>query len=268
MKTSHFFLFIFVFSCFSVFAAKKPNPKSIYLQQLPAANTGGSLLEFQAVDKGKAFAKMFHNDESVQIQIAVSDENMQTKFLMQGLKVYIDIAGKKSQKYCIEFPKLEREQMMGNMQQGQGQQGTERSGRMNMNQMIMMMNLNNAVFVSNKNKILLEKEQAGVQFSEEDYLLFTVYLPISLVGEKIGKNRVISVGLSAEMEASEMSPGGGMGGPGGGGMRAGGGGGGLSGGAMRVGGGPGGGGGSRPTGGSAFSEMVTRFNQWIVFDLE
>jgi hypothetical protein len=92
--------------------------------------------------------------------------------------------------------------------------------------------------------------------------LFTVYLPFSSIGGKIGKNRIISIGLSSEMDASQgMPPGGGMGG----GQR--GGGGGMGGGdGMRPAGG--GGGGARPMGGAAFAEMSTPFKAWVTFGVD
>ena len=283
MKTRHYYLVLLIFSGFSLFAAKKPDAKSVYLQQLTAENPETSLTNFSSVQKGKAFVKMFHNEENVKIQISVPDESMQTKFLMQGLKVYVDISGKKSKKYRVQFPKFEREQMRGNMQQQlePGQQGRQ-GGRMNMEQMIAMLSATNAELVNGRNKTLLEIEKANIRMIENNNMLFTFCLPLSLIGETIGKNQIISVGLSAEMDAppAGMGPGGGPGG-GGGGMRGGGGGGGMrggGGGGMRSGGGGsggdvggdsggGGGGGMRSGGGGSFSEMSTSFNAWVTFGL-
>jgi len=39
MNLRHFFLFLFVFSGFHLFAAKKPDAKSVYLQQMSSVNT-------------------------------------------------------------------------------------------------------------------------------------------------------------------------------------------------------------------------------------
>lgn len=276
MKAQYFSIFLLVFPVFSIHAAKKPDAKSVYLQQMSSSNAIVSLTDFQSVEKGKALVKMFHNEESVQVQIAVPDESMQTKFLMQGLKVYLDISGKKSKKYCIQFPKLEREQMWGNMQQRPepGQQNMGRQGQMPMDlkRMLETVNVNNAALVNGKNQTALESEKANIQWYEEKNLVFTVYLPLSLLGDKIGKNRIISVGLSAEMEVSQNM------GPGGGGMRPDGGGGGMrpdGGGGRPMGGGGGGapmGGGARAMGGggggSAFAEMGTPFNTWVTFGVE
>ena len=276
MKTRHFYLMFFIFSGFSLFAAKKPDAKSVYLQQLTSENQVTSLADFSSVQKGKVFVKMFHNDENVKVQIVVPDESMQTKFLMQGLKVYVDISGKKSKKYRVQFPKIEREQLRGNMQQQResGQQGRQ-GGRMNMEQMITMLNANTAELIIGRNKTSLEIENANMRLIEDNNVLFTVSLPLSLIGESIGKNRIIVVGLSAEMDAppAGMGPGGGGGmrgggSGGGGGMRSGGGGmrsgdgggGGVNGGGMRSGGGS-------DSGGSSFSEMSTSFNAWVAFSL-
>jgi len=273
MKAFHFCLFLFVFSGFAIFAAKKPDAKSVRLQHLSAANTTETSADFTSVEKDKAFVRMFHNDESIKVQILVPDQSMQTKFLMQGLNVYLDISGKKSKKYCVQFPKPERPQMQRNMQQPReaGQQNANRQERMpvDMNQMSTLMNPNNTVLVSKGNKTVLNAESVNIQRVEENKLLFTVYLPLSLLGDKIGKNKIISVGLSSEMETPQDMgrAGSGMGGPPGGGMGSGqrtGSMDGSSGEGMRPGGS--GGGGARPMGsGGAFAEMSTPFKAWVTF---
>ena len=265
MKTYHLWLILFIFSGFSVFAAKKPDAKSVYLQDLTSVNVVESLTDFQSVQKGKVYVKMLHNAENVKVQIVAPDESMQTKFLMQGLKVFVDISGKKSKKYIIQFPKFEREQMRGNVQQQRepGQQNGQQ-GRMNVEQMLEMVNANNAELINGRNKTTLDTEKANIQKSK-DNLVFTITLPLSLLGDKIGKDNIVSVGFLAEMESQPtegMGAGGsggmrGGGGSGGGGMRGGGGGG------MRGGGGPMGG----DRGGSAFSEMATPFYAWVEFGL-
>ena len=274
MKTHYFSFFLLVFSGFSLFAAKKPDAKSVYLQQMSSVNAIVPLTDFHTVEKGKTLVKMFHNEESVQLQIAVPEENMQMKFLMQGLKVYLDISGKKKKKFCVQFPKLEREQPpRGNMQQRPepGQQDMNRQGQMPMD--IQRLNANHAVLVNGKNKTTLETEKAKIQMLEDRNMVFIVHLPLSLLGDKIGKNQIISVGLSAEMDTSQSM------GPGGGGMRPEGGGGGMrpdggGGGGGRQGGGGGApmGGGARPMGGGggggAFTEMGTPFNTWVTFGVE
>ena len=113
MKTPHLLIIFFIFSGFSLYAAKKPDAKSVKLQHLSPANTLELSTDFKSVDKGKALVQMFHNAENVKVQIVVPDEDMQLKFLMQGLNVYIDISGKKSKKYYVQFPKPERGQMQG-----------------------------------------------------------------------------------------------------------------------------------------------------------
>jgi hypothetical protein len=94
-----------IFTVLPLFAAKKPDARSAYLQQMPAKYALESLDAFQSVGNGKAFIKMFHNEESVKVLIAVPEENMQIKFLMQGLKVYLDVAGKKTK--SITYNSLE-----------------------------------------------------------------------------------------------------------------------------------------------------------------
>ena len=279
MKTTHFLFIFLIFSGFSLHAAKKPDAKSVKLQQLSSATTTEASTDFIPVEKGKALVKMFHNEENVKVQIAVPDESMQLKFLMQGLNVYLDISGKKSKKYCIQFPRQERVQIQRNPQQPReaGQQGPNQQGRMPMDvkQIAATVSAGNATLINGKNKTVLEAGNANIQPFEEDKLLFTVYLPLSSLGGKIGKNQIISVGLLSEMEApSGMGPGGGTGGgPGGGGSRGGGmGPGGGEGGGMRTGGG--GGGGGRPpgggggAGGGAFAEMSAPFNTWVTFGVE
>ena len=283
MKAHYICLILFVFSGFSLFAAKKPDAKSAYFQNLSSVSTIESLTDFHPVEKGKVLVKMFHNDESIKVQVVVPDENMQTKFLMQGLNVFLDLSGKKSKKFRVQYPKLDREQMRGNMQQQreQGQQNAGRQGRMNREQMVAMVKANSTELINGRNKTVLDAEKANMQMIEGNQLLFTVYLPLSLLGDKVSKDRTFSVGLLAEMDASASGagPGGGMrpgGGGGGGGMRSGGGDGGFGGGGGggRGGGGGGrggGGGGGRPMGsgsGGAFSEMSTAFNTWITFSLD
>ena len=300
MKVRYFLFIYLILNGFSVNATIKPDAKSIKLVQLSAATTTETSTDLIPVEKGKALVKMFHNDEFVKVQIAVPDESMQMKFIMQGLKVYLDISGKKSKKYCVQFPKIDREQMRGLRQQqrisGQPTANPQERVAMDMIQMTMMLNVNRAEMVNGKIITVLDAENASVKPLEESKLLFTVYLPYSLLGDKIGKNKIISVGLSSEMEApSGMGPvggngrpgGGGMGGPRGGGMRGGGMGGPGGGGMGGTGGGMGGGGGMGPRGGGdmesrgggegmrtgggdggAFAEMRTPFNTWITFGVE
>ena len=276
MKTVHFLFILLVLSGFSLHAAKKPDAQSVKIQQLSSANTTELATDYLSVEKGKVLVKMFHNAENVKIQIVVPDESMQMKFLMQGLSVYLDIAGKKSKKYVVQFPKPERGQMQGNrpQQREQGQQPQNQQARapMDVKQMTTtMMNRGNAVLVNGKNKTELDKEKAVIQPFEEDKLMFTVYLPLSSLGDKIGKNRIISVGLLSEMEApSGMGQGGGgMGGAGGGGMRPSGGGGEMGSGGGGGGRSMGGSGGGRPMGGGgAFAEMSMPFNAWATFGVE
>jgi hypothetical protein len=266
MKVHLFSAILLLFSVFSLFAAKKPDAKSVKLQELSTVNTVESSVDFLSIEKGKAFVRMFHNEGNVKVQIVVTDESMQTKFLMQGLNVYLDISGKKKKKYSVQFPRLEREQMRGNMQQPRGEANRQERMAVDISQLTLMASANNAVLVQNKNKTALNVENAAIQPLEGNKLLFTVCLPLSLLGDKIGKNNIISVGLLSEMEtpSSGMSPSGGGGGmPPGGGSRGGGG-------MGRPGsGGPRSGGGARPTGvGSAFSEMNTPFNTWVTFGVE
>ena len=283
MKASYLLFIFLVFSSFYLHAAKKPDAKSVTIEFLYPANIAELSTDFFSVDKGKALVQMFHNDENVKVQIVVPDQSMQMKFLMQGLNVYLDISGKKSKKYCVQFPKPERRQMQRDAQQprGEGQQNTNRQGQgpvrmqMDVKQMAAMANASNSALVIGKNKTVLEQENASIQPFEEDKLIFTVNLPLSLLGDKIGKDKIISVGLLSEMEApSGMGPGGGMGSPGGGGMRQGGGGMGPDGGGGMGAGGSGGmrsGGGSgsgRVMGGGAFAEMSTPFNHWVTFGVE
>ena len=282
MKIPYLLFILLVLSGFTLHAAKKPDAKSIKLQHLSSANTTELSTDYASVEKGKALVQMFHNNENVKVQIVVPDESMQMKFLMQGLNIYLDISGKKSKKYYVQFPKPERGQMQpqrgqmqGNMpqQREQGQQTANRPERMpaDVKQMTTtMMNRGNAVLFNGKNKTELEQEKAYIQPVEDDKLVFTVYLPLSFLGDKIGKNKIISVGLLSEMEAPSGTGQGGAGGGGmgGAGMRSGGGGGdmGSDGGGGRP---TGGGGGGRPMGGGgSFAEMSTPFNAWVTFGVE
>ena len=267
---NHFLLFIlFIFSVFTLSAAKKTDAKSVRIQNLSSANTPELSTDFTSVENGKAFVRMFHNEENIKVQILVSDPTMQTKFMMQGLNVYLDISGKKKKRFYVQFPKFERPQMQGNMQQPReaGQQNAIRQEQpaMDFNQMILSASLNNAVLVNKRNKILLNTENVNIKPFEEGKLLFTIFLPVSSIGGKIGKRKIVSVGLLSEMEASQgMPPGGGMGGPPGGGM----GGAPRGGGGMGPGGGMGGPPGGGQRGGGAFAEMSTPFNAWVTFGVD
>ena len=288
MKVQYLILVFLFFSVFSVHAAKKTDAKSVKNEFLFPANVAELSTDFFSIEKGKALVQMFHNDENVKVQIVVPEQSIQIKFLMQGLNVFIDISGKKSKKYCVQFPKPERRQIQRTVQQPreEGQQniyrqsqvpgqGPVRMPMMDVKQMAAMANESNAVLVNGKNKTELDKEIAFIQAFEDDKLLFTINLPLSLLGDKIGKDKIISIGLLSEMEApSGMGSGGGMGGPGGGGMRQGGGG--MrseDGGGMGAGGGgmrSADGGGGRPMGGggSVFAEMNAPFNHWVTFGID
>ena len=243
MKASHFLFILFIFSGFSLFAAKKPDAQSVKVQNLSSANTTVSSSDFTSVENGKAFVRMFHNDENIKVQILVPDQSMQTKFFMQGLNVYLDISGKKSKKFYVQFPKPERPPMQRNMQQPPprepGQQGAVQQMRpgMDVNQMISMLNTNNAVLVNKNNKTPLDTENVNIQPLDEGKILFTVYLPLSSIGGKIGKNKMVSVGLSSEMDMSQGKP-------------------------------PGGGGARPMGGGGAFAEMSTPFKAWVTFGVD
>jgi hypothetical protein len=126
--------------------------------------------------------------------------------------------------------------MFGNMQQRPepGQQGMRPQGQMAMDLKWLIANANmyNVMLSKGKNKTILDMENAYIQLFEETNVVFAVYLPLSLIGSKTKKNRMISVGLSAEMEAPQsMGMGGGM--PIGGGGRQ------MGGGGMPMGGGGG-----------------------------
>lgn len=218
MKTRLSFL-TFVLTVFSLFAAKKPDAKSVYLEQLSATPAIESLHDFMSVDNDKAFIRMFHNDANLKVQIIVPDKGMQAKFLVQGLQVYLDISGKKGKKYCISFPKSDMEQMRRGMQPqrepGQqrpepGQQrpsGERPEGRQQMNidlkPMIEQVGGNSALLISGKNEALLDAGRVNMKPLEE-WLLYTIQIPLSSLGGKLGKDNIVSIGLLAEMDMSQM----------------------------------------------------------------
>ena len=279
MKTRHLFSIIFVFFGLALFAAKKPDAKSVYLQQLSASPTIESFNDFTSLENGKAFIRMFHNDQNIKVQVVVPDKGMQAKFLMQGLQVFIDISGKKGKKYTVSFPKLDREQMRGAMQMQRqpiqrepGQQRPEQpagnQGQMNMNliPMIEQVSANSAILISGRSETLLDVGRVNIKaFGEEDHLLFTIQMSLSSLGGKVGKDAIVSVGLLAEMDMTEMAAlASGMG-QGGTRMRADGGNAGNpgdagrpSGGTMRMGG----------AGSSMMSDFTTPFDNWVTFGLK
>ena len=172
MKTFHILLILFVLSGFTLHAAKKPDANSLKLPELSSANTTELSTDYVSAEKGKVLVQMFHNDENVKVQILVPDESTKMKFLMQGLKVYLDISGKKSKKYYVQFPKMERGQMQGNRQQQReaDQQNTNPQRRMNMDmmQILMQMNANFAELVKGKNKTILDAEKAKIKPTEDN----------------------------------------------------------------------------------------------------
>ena len=276
MKTRSLLSITFVFWGFFLFAAKKPDAKSVYLQQLSSTPTIETLNDFTSVENDKVFIRMFHNEQNIKVQIVVPDKSMQAKFLMQGLQLFFDISGKKSKKYCVSFPKVDREQMQGGvqMQREPGQQRPDRQagGQMQMNldlkPIIEEVGLNSSILINGRNETLLDIGRVYMKpFGEEDHLLYNIEISLSALGGKVGKDALVSIGLLAEMELSNtgggMGPGGGMGGArmrpdGGDAGNAGNQGNRPSGGSMR----PGGSG-----GGALFTEMATPFNAWISFGL-
>jgi hypothetical protein len=263
MKTRHTLsIFFFLFFGLILFAAKNPDAKSTYLSQLSSTPTIESFHDFLSLENGKAFIRMYHNDQNIKVQIVVPDKGMQAKFLTQGLQVYLDISGKKGKKYCISFSKVNREQMREGMQMVRqpmqrepGQQQPERRERpegnqqqINLKPMIEQVGANSALLISGRNETLLDVGRVNLKpFGEEDHLLFTIQMPLSSLGGKVGKDAIVSVGLSAEMEQSAAML------QGGGGMSQGGG-------TMRT-GGPGG-------GGSLLADYATPFNTWTTFGLK
>ena len=243
---------ISIFLGLSLFAAKKPDAKSVYLQQLSSSPAIETLDDFTSVAKEKVYIRMFHNDDHIKVQVVVPDRGMQAKFLMQGLQVFLDISGKKGRKFCVSFPKLERERMRGAMQ-------------MQRKPMIEQVGANSAVLINGRNETLLDVGKVYMTaIGEDDQLLFSIQLPLSALGGKIGKEAIVSVGLLAEMDPNQMPPTGSGGNMGQG--RA------MSGnsrsGSVVV-----GDQGGRPmrmegAGGDMRSDFITPFNTWITFDLK
>ena len=81
MKKHFLLLILFTFSVFSLSAAKKTDSKSVRVQNLSSENTPELSADFLSVENDKAFVRMFHNAENIKVQILVSDQSMQTKFL-------------------------------------------------------------------------------------------------------------------------------------------------------------------------------------------
>ncbi len=256
---------------------------SEHCEVFPPLNQLAPLEDYVSIEEGKCFVKTSHTNDALMVQVVVKDPALQQKFLMQGLNLYLDLSGKKKQKYGVAFPKSNPQAMMSSMKGEWGEMDQQPSRQQQNNEpfrgdkpegvsaqrgrdlklLVGHMSFEPAVLVNDKGEYCIDREKAMIS-AEDENLIYTVSLPYDMLGTKINKKKKIAIGLNVEMPkqtvgegpAGGMPPrGGGMGGPGGPGS------------GMRPDGGrPGGRGGEMPTK-EAMTELTKAYNQWLIFTL-
>lgn len=221
------------------------------------------------VSEDKQFAYAAHVDSAkITLQLEILSPHLMMQSQTSGLKAFIDLTGKKKEKYSVAFPVLQgfaeyylEDKMPKNMTPPQGERNEPPAEGQLPPTEISMKAIPEAViplklgdsyavfFVDNKEHSLLEEE---VTVSYVDGRMFyTCSLPLSLFGTKRNKKGVYTIAIAvqekdfAQMKDAMGEPPSGFpqGGPGGGMGRPGGGMGGPGGGMGRPGGGMGGPGG-------------------------
>jgi hypothetical protein len=179
---------------------------SVYQQDLADFSTLGALEEFVYIENEGLFVRMMHNDNHLKVTVVVPDERHQMKLMLQGLTCYINLKGKENKDYGVIFPKLAREEMENlfpKPEEGRGEMDPEKERNAEIKMMVYSLCMNNATLKENKEQTVLTRDEARVSYTENGYLTYTLLLPYSSLGNKLGKNGEISIGLASGFEKPE-----------------------------------------------------------------
>ncbi|MCF0203593.1 MAG: hypothetical protein HUK08_09535, partial [Bacteroidaceae bacterium] len=211
------------------------------------------------MSEDKQFAYATHVDaEKITLQLEILSPHLMMQSQTSGLKAYIDLTGKKKEKYSVAFPVLQgfvqnflKDKMPQNMNPPQGERKDPPTEEQRPPMEFSMKPIPETVtplkpgdsfasfFVDNDER-LLSAEDVTVSYVD-GRMFYTCTLPLSMFGTKRNKNGVYNIAVAPkEMDFTKMKaptgsapsgfpqggmggPGGGMGGPGGGMGRPGGG---------------------------------------------
>jgi len=256
---------VFVFTTvlfFSLFSCKTQNVYTVNrIEQVEDLNqtTSKSIDDMHYNKDARMLYSIYNDDQYLYVVMSVTDRTIQKKILMGGLTFWMDTIAKKKEQFGITFPragsmknsfaKMNKEQMMQQMQNGGMQQSMNYA---ELNQKFSN-NLNDMEIVGFNNKkepeIIFNQNangiNASIQFDEEGTLHYQADIPLKFVFNNPEEylnnpNKVFSFGFETGAVDMPSMPSGGR--PGGmaGGMAGGGMAGGMAGGGMRGGGMPGG----------------------------
>ena len=186
------------------------------------------------MEDGKGFVALHYNQEGIQFQVLIKDRKLQQQFLHRGMVTYIDLNGKKKQKYAVKFPTLAPPEGMdprkmgagrrdtagvfgdigpGNPREGRKQPSKEERERM-LKFLVSQTAGKPASFMVGEEESMLPAENATITTSGNN-VIFSAFVPYNMLEGKVGKKGEIAIGVTLkeiEFPAGGF-PGGGMFGP-------------------------------------------------------
>ncbi len=229
--------------------------------------TSKSIEDMHYSKDARMLYSVYNDDQNLYVVMSVTDKTVQKKILMAGLTFWMDTIAKKKEQLGITFPragsmknsfsKMNKEQMMQQMQNGGMQQSMNYaelnqkfSSSLNDMEIVGFNNKKEPEIVFNQN---VNGINASIQFDEEGTLHYQASIPLKFIFSNPAEylnnpNKVFSFGFKTGAVDMPSMPSGGR--PGGG-MASGG----MRGGAM-----PGGG---RPGGMSGMQELSKTSKFWV-----
>lgn len=230
-------------------------------------STSKSIEDMRYSKDARMLYSVYNDDQNLYVVMSVMDKTVQKKILMAGLTFWMDTIAKKKEQLGITFPragsmknsfsKMNKEQMMQQMQNGGMQQSMNYaelnqkfSSSLNDMEIVGFNNKKEPEIVFNQN---VNGINASIQFDEEGTLHYQASIPLKFIFSNPAEylnnpNKVFSFGFETGAVDMPSMPSGGR--PGGG-MASGG----MRGGAM-----PGGG---RPGGMSGMQELSKTSKFWV-----
>lgn len=185
---------------------------SKYSKTLPASNVISPPQAFQPIDNGKYRITACNNDSNMFIQIKIEGEGLKRRAIIEGLNLYIDITGKKKEKYYIQFPTIKPPKpnaMRFNRSKNYGTKENETIPAFNPKDE--MAHVDEMAFepislFCNGEEYMLRENEAMIDYAD-NCIIYTCALPYSRFFEKINKKGKISVEFAIRQKASKESDG-------------------------------------------------------------
>ena len=202
-------LFILLLCASTLRLSAQEYNKSLFAENFNTVYAFESLDSFTPVAGDKSYIRMFNNSENLAIQVVAVDKTTQAIFIINGLSLYIDINGARSQRYALNFPKANNASLPTALQ------GTDNADEI-LNQWVQRMTTTlsqrPARLQTPREITELDRNSAGLYFDNTSgALVYTVELPLNKLGGDIGNRNSVNVGLSSQFESlSITAPGGGQ----------------------------------------------------------